>query len=630
MLSGVDRDQLLSPRQDAPMSEIKQMCSKWAELQNLDELHHPDEAAATRVINDFNGTIMNHFRKVIKRRQKQVPLDRYFKRKDYPTLWFTMPKDERIFQGPLILKFFRRFVSILFTLLDLHCNSGNEFKEHQKKVSKEPHAPLELHFAQPWTKRLDKLEQLRVLNITSFYDEPRCLQSVLEEVTKLPSLEVLDLSNNQIDQLPDRLDQLKQLKVLKITGSDIFCSPLQSIPEAVTKLTSLEVLDLSYNKISQLPVRLRPLLRSQLTNPLLASSKYRADSSTTKFFSVIMRLSLVLRVLQNYSYYRTCTGTLSIEIGDGEKKLLKVQRLPSRPSSNSNCSEQLLHWPDMQKTSEKMLRRHGHDAIITTAAQQAEFSEQILWRQQQDALNTATATRLYKLQRLKVLKITGSDWKPGPLQSVPEVVTKLPSLEVLDLSYNEINQLPDRLDKLKRLKVLKITGSSRKLAPLQSVPEVVTKLTSLEEIDISCTRINHLPDRFDKLQKLKVLKMRGYGHRADNLLSFPEVVTKLPLLELLDFSGNFISQLPERIHFPTNVYNERKPKGSKIEATVESTPLLVLTNSLSGLKVNGFLATFQANPKALCSADLCKNVIVDTSKVVFSLAVKSCALEPNA
>lgn len=71
-------------KKDAPTSEIKQMCSKWAELQNFVELHHPDKAAATRVINDFNDTIMNHFRKVLKRRQRQVSLDRYFKRDEHP------------------------------------------------------------------------------------------------------------------------------------------------------------------------------------------------------------------------------------------------------------------------------------------------------------------------------------------------------------------------------------------------------------------------------------------------------------------------------------------------------------------------------------------------------------------
>ena len=79
-------------RKDAPTSEIKQMCSKWTELQNLVELHHPDKAAATRVINDLNDTIMNHFRKVLKRRQKQVSLDRYFKRKEHPVAELSVAK----------------------------------------------------------------------------------------------------------------------------------------------------------------------------------------------------------------------------------------------------------------------------------------------------------------------------------------------------------------------------------------------------------------------------------------------------------------------------------------------------------------------------------------------------------
>ncbi|XP_067930904.1 uncharacterized protein [Watersipora subatra] len=168
--------------------------------------------------------------------------------------------------------------------------------------------------------------------------------------------------------------------------------------------------------------------------------------------------------------------------------------------------------------------------------------------------------RFDKLQKLKALRITGNLLISGPLQSVPEVVTNLPSLEKLDLSYNKINQLPDRylacdvtkqapagiFDKLQQLKVLKITGSLLKPGPLQSVPEVVTKLTSLEELDLSRNQINQLPDAFDKLQRLKVLTISG-PYRHGLFQSVPEVVTKLTSLEELDLSDNQINQLPDRI-----------------------------------------------------------------------------------
>ncbi|XP_067941065.1 malignant fibrous histiocytoma-amplified sequence 1 homolog [Watersipora subatra] len=147
-----------------------------------------------------------------------------------------------------------------------------------------------------------------------------------------------------------------------------------------------------------------------------------------------------------------------------------------------------------------------------------------------------------RLQRLKVLKIRGSRSQRGSLQSVPEVVTKLTSLEELDLSYNQINQLPDRFDKLQRLKVLKITGCFCMHGLLQSLPEVVTKLTSLEELDLSYNQINWLPDRLDTMESLRKLILSG-----NHLREVPENITALSSLEELDLSDNQISQLPEKL-----------------------------------------------------------------------------------
>ncbi|XP_067932903.1 uncharacterized protein [Watersipora subatra] len=144
------------------------------------------------------------------------------------------------------------------------------------------------------------------------------------------------------------------------------------------------------------------------------------------------------------------------------------------------------------------------------------------------------------LQRLKVLRITGpsspSDYMDDMddmydmfpynyryygLKIVPEVVTKLTSLEELDLSSNGIDELPDSFIHLQKLKILRITGYSSPsdgledmdgvdevddvddmfsfgdiYHGLETVPEVVTKLTSLEELDLSSNEINELPDRY--------------------------------------------------------------------------------------------------------------------------------------
>ena len=80
-------------RKDAPTSLIKDMSAKWIGLYGFVELYHPDKAATNRAVNAFNDEVMSHFRKVLKRRQKQVTLDMFFKkRQQHPTAESSKPK----------------------------------------------------------------------------------------------------------------------------------------------------------------------------------------------------------------------------------------------------------------------------------------------------------------------------------------------------------------------------------------------------------------------------------------------------------------------------------------------------------------------------------------------------------
>ncbi|XP_067930875.1 leucine-rich repeat protein soc-2-like [Watersipora subatra] len=358
---------------------------------------------------------------------------------------------------------------------------------------------------------LDKLQRLKILKIRGSSYWPCSLRSVPEVVTKLTSLEELDLSYNQIEQLPDRLDKLQRLKILKIRGSSYWPCSLRSVPEVVTKLTSLEELDLSYNQIDQLPDRLDKLQRLKILK--IRGSSYW-PCSLRSVSEVVTKLTSLEELDLSYNQIE--------QLPDRLDKLQRLKILKIRGSS---------YWPcSLRSVSEVVTKLTSLEELDLSYNQIEQLPD-----------------RLDKLQRLKILKIRGSSYWPCSLRSVPEVVTKLTSLEELDLSYNQIEQLPDRLDKLQRLKILKIRGSSYWPCSLRSVPEVVTKLTSLEELDLSYNQIEQLPDRLDKLQRLKILKIRGSSYWPCSLRSVPEVVTKLTSLEELDLSYNQIEQLPDRL-----------------------------------------------------------------------------------
>jgi Leucine-rich repeat (LRR) protein len=63
------------------------------------------------------------------------------------------------------------------------------------------------------------------------------LTSLPESLSKLTSLQSLDLSKNQLTSLPEWLGKLTSLQSL-----DLSHNPLTSLPESLSKLTSLQTL----------------------------------------------------------------------------------------------------------------------------------------------------------------------------------------------------------------------------------------------------------------------------------------------------------------------------------------------------------------------------------------------------
>jgi hypothetical protein len=65
---------------DVSSSLIREICAKWVWVQSFVERCHPDKAAASHSINIFNDNVMFHFTNILKHRQKQITLDKFFVR----------------------------------------------------------------------------------------------------------------------------------------------------------------------------------------------------------------------------------------------------------------------------------------------------------------------------------------------------------------------------------------------------------------------------------------------------------------------------------------------------------------------------------------------------------------------
>lgn len=85
-------------------------------------------------------------------------------------------------------------------------------------------------------KALGELTQLESLNIASLGVQN------LEVIAQLPRLKELDISYNQLRQIPPSILQLRELEVLNLEGNR-----LSNLPDGLAQLTHLQALNLSNN-----------------------------------------------------------------------------------------------------------------------------------------------------------------------------------------------------------------------------------------------------------------------------------------------------------------------------------------------------------------------------------------------
>lgn len=86
------------------------------------------------------------------------------------------------------------------------------------------------------------------------------------------------------------------------------------------------------------------------------------------------------------------------------------------------------------------------------------------------------------------------------LKTFPESITKLGSLQTLDLKDNKISVLPDSITNLELLQTLNLS-----LNKLKTLPESIGELKSLEILDLCGNRLTTLPESIGNLQSLQTL-----------------------------------------------------------------------------------------------------------------------------
>jgi hypothetical protein len=123
------------------------------------------------------------------------------------------------------------------------------------------------------------------------------------------------------------------------------------------------------------------------------------------------------------------------------------------------------------------------------------------------------------------------------LTSFPtEILALADTLEILDLSNNQLTSLPDEI---KQLKNLKIIFASNNL--FETLPEILGQCENLEMVGFKANKIKHVP-----AESLPI-KLRWLILTDNQLTSLPDTLGERPRLQKLALAGNQLTQLPANL-----------------------------------------------------------------------------------
>ena len=337
------------------------------------------------------------------------------------------------------------------------------------------------------------------------------LRSLPPEIADLINLEYLDLSKNplrvkdvdDVKCLPLEMRLLRNLKYLSISECN-----LRYIPTTVWLCVSLEKLDISRNKINMLVPDVGNLQRIRYLN--LSQCNLTTLPVEIGFCSELVEILLMANQIESLPdslkdcvkleslrmSYRTFTALLDSYmenlISNGQ---IRSEHIPIVVFELENLRELDLKFTKINNLPENYLTHLNNLCLDNN------YFEKL-----------SELTIKPMSQSLRILSMSKNLFK-----EIPNEILNLPNIEIIDLSFNQIMNFPNKvnLPKLKELylndnRLQMVSGSASDLQNLEifnlernqitNIADSIFELKHLKYFDLSYNKLKHLSPQISKLQ----------------------------------------------------------------------------------------------------------------------------------
>jgi Leucine-rich repeat (LRR) protein len=381
-----------------------------------------------------------------------------------------------------------------------------------------------------------ELSQLEELEIYAH------LSSIPEDISNLKKLKSLDLSYNNLTELPHFIGRLVSLNELYLNGNQLLsvsdsiqnlklkilelgmAESLDSFPRVLLKIKSLEKLSITQKNLRELPTDL-----GRLENLRSLSMDVHLRMAWIKTFTTLSAMPKLRHLnLIQYSIYPE-----EIALLKNITHLEVTGNYSTKPGSSAYILGNICGMTHL----ESLVFNNYRDSLVSSQIRNLENLKTLEFKRSFLTRLPEEIGELHQLEKLYVDR--GNNMLDGNKRifKVPSTIKSLKRLQYLELKRLPIFDLPNEIGDLETLNYACFRNCQ-----LHDLPTTLVKLKYLEVFDIRLNHISELPGGFGELQNLKYLILD-----ANQFTKVDQEIFKLHNLEYLDLGSQKIEYLPRSI-----------------------------------------------------------------------------------